>query len=187
MRQSLAMLLAAFACTSGLRIPSAPSMACRRSVLRAALAVGFPSAAVAKFNPVDTYSAAPQLPSAPPALPMRPDNLAESKLRQVLAKAVADQEKTLGFALDENDIAELEDILRNKYCGKSGLYSNMEGGSCADAKPAPAYCSDTTWRSSMDSLGTEACRDKEAELEKRRAAARARDTGPGFSLPSFGF
>ena len=176
------------ACANALRVAPAAS---RRALVQAAAAGALaPSSAYAKFNPVDAYSAATES-AAPPAPPARvlKDNLAEAKLRQILADKVAAQEKLTGYTLDENDIGELEDILRSKYCGKSGLYSNLEGGGCADARPAPAYCGKPGLYSSMDSLGTEACGEKEADLEKRRAAARAKDTGPGLglSLPSFGF
>lgn len=46
---------------------------------------------------------------------------AKAKFEDVVAKAVAKREATLGFELDEADIKELRGILRIKYCGPEGL------------------------------------------------------------------
>ena len=67
-------------------------------------------------------------------------NLAEDKLADILAKKVKDTEAQLGFKLDANDIREIEDLLRNKYCGASGGFSGEPGGSCAESPPAEATC-----------------------------------------------
>ena len=44
-------------------------------------------------------------------------NLAEEKLAEILAANVAKKEKEYGFKLDAEDVKDVEDILRNKYCG----------------------------------------------------------------------
>ena len=67
-------------------------------------------------------------------------NLAEEKLADVLAKKVKESEAQLGFKLDADDIRELENLLRNKYCGPSGAFSGEPGGSCAESPPAEATC-----------------------------------------------
>lgn len=61
-------------------------------------------------------------------------SLAEQKLAEVLAKSVADKEKSLGFTLEPEDISDIEEILRNKYCGPQGLTSGYVGGACAPSK-----------------------------------------------------
>lgn len=68
-------------------------------------------------------------------------NAAERKLQQLVAESVEKKEKMLGFKFDEKDIAETETILRNKYCGKAGLFSSMEGGTCREDVILAAYCS----------------------------------------------
>jgi len=79
-------------------------------------------------------------------------NPAEIKFQQILAKAVVDREKMLGFELEKEDIAEVETILRNKYCGKQGLYSSMEGGTCTENVITSAYCPD--YRTIVNGLNT---------------------------------
>jgi hypothetical protein len=80
------------------------------------------------------------IPNKRPPLPSTPKledlNEAEQRLASLLAKSVADREQSLGFTLDSDDIAELEDILRNKYCGKQGMWSSLPGGTCAESKPS---------------------------------------------------
>lgn len=116
--------------------------------------------------------------------PLPEPNEAEKKLQQLVAEAVAQKEKDLGFKFDKDDIAETEKILRNKcalialavkvppalclsvvclpllaflpkselmrlrarsssyrYCGKAGLFSSMEGGTCREDVITAAYCS----------------------------------------------
>ncbi len=55
----------------------------------------------------------------------------------MLAKTVADKEAALGFKYELEDISELEQILRAKYCGPQGVYNSLPGGGCkaADATP----------------------------------------------------
>ena len=77
-------------------------------------------------------------------------NEAERKLAEVLAKTVKEKEVTLGFTLEAEDIADLEQILRSKYCGKQGVFSSLPGGSCQDAAPT-ATC--FKGNSNMNSLG----------------------------------
>lgn len=75
-------------------------------------------------------------------------NAAEKKLQQLLAKAVSDKESMLGVKFEAEDIAELEIILRNKYCGKQGLFGSMEGGSCEENIISAGYCGDSKRASS---------------------------------------
>jgi len=83
-------------------------------------------------------------------------NLAEQKLSEVLKKSVAEKEAALGFKYDEDDIKDLEEILRSKYCGKSGTYSSMEGGSCRESvATATCFVKPGGKKSSMNSLGSE--------------------------------
>ena len=63
-------------------------------------------------------------------------NEAEQKLQVILAKKVKEREAALGFTLEAEDIREVENILRNKYCGPYGAFSGEPGGSCAEA-PLP--------------------------------------------------
>ena len=35
----------------------------------------------------------------------------------------------------------IEEMMRNKYCGKGGLFYSMEGGSCAENVVTAVYCS----------------------------------------------
>ena len=60
------------------------------------------------------------------------DNLAEEKLAAILAEKVKEREAALGFVLDADDIREIENILRNKYCGPQGGFSGEPGGTCAE-------------------------------------------------------
>ena len=76
-------------------------------------------------------------------------NQAEQKLQEILASRVAEQEKALGFKFERDDITQIEELLRNKYCGKAGLFGAMEGGTCTENVITAAYCSgDQTYRSS---------------------------------------
>ena len=68
-------------------------------------------------------------------------NAAETKLQVLLKERVASQEKSLGFKFEPDDIAEVEKILRNKYCGKAGLFGAMEGGTCQENVMEAVYCS----------------------------------------------
>ena len=67
-------------------------------------------------------------------------NQAEEKLAAILAKKVKEREESLGFTLDADDIRELENVLRNKYCGSAGMYSGEPGGTCAESPRAEATC-----------------------------------------------
>lgn len=99
--------------------------------------------------------------SQPPSEAAKADDLneAERRLAQLLAKSVADREQSLGFTLDSEDIAELEDILRNKYCGKQGMFSSLPGGTCAESQPSvtcfakPGAKGEAKQVSSMNTLG----------------------------------
>ena len=68
------------------------------------------------------------------------DNLAEEKLAAILSKKVAEREATFGFKLDAEDIKEIENVLRNKYCGPQGAFSGEPGGTCAPSPQAEATC-----------------------------------------------
>ena len=82
-------------------------------------------------------AAAQQSAADPPPL-----NAAELRLQELLRESVAQKEKATGFTFDTDDIAEVEKILRNKYCGKAGLFGAMEGGTCAEnAYDMAMYCS----------------------------------------------
>ena len=88
------------------------------------------------------------LSSATPVLVQRPlcagaatrDNLAEEKLAAILVKKVKEREEQLGFKLDADDIREVENILRNKYCGPQGAFSGEPGGTCAESPQIEATC-----------------------------------------------
>ena len=67
-------------------------------------------------------------------------NEAEDKLAAILAKKVKDREEQLGFTLDADDIRDLENVLRNKYCGPAGAFSGEPGGTCAESPKAEATC-----------------------------------------------
>lgn len=68
------------------------------------------------------------------------NNVAEEKLAAILVKKVEEREAALGFKLDAEDIREVENILRNKYCGPSGAFSGEPGGTCAESPRAEATC-----------------------------------------------
>ena len=79
-------------------------------------------------------------------------NEAEVKLAAILDKKVKEREATLGFTLDADDILELENILRTKYCGASGSFSGEPGGTCRESPPATPTCfksSNGTYSASM--------------------------------------
>ena len=67
-------------------------------------------------------------------------NEAELKLAAILERKVKEREASLGFALDKEDIADLENILRTKYCGPFGAYSGEPGGTCKESPPAAPTC-----------------------------------------------
>ena len=68
------------------------------------------------------------------------DNLAEEKLAELLVKKVKEREDTLGFKLDAEDIKDVENTLRNKYCGPQGAFSGEPGGTCAESPQIAATC-----------------------------------------------
>lgn len=83
-------------------------------------------------------------------------------MAEVLAKTVKEKEATLGFTLEAADIADLEQILRAKYCGKTGLYANMEGGMCREGA-ITATCFDagsaSSFRASnINNFGVDSCK-----------------------------
>ena len=129
-------VLAALHSAAALRLPT---------TRRAALVAGFAAAAtpLASHARLTEYSAGAlnidmekkEVPKVEVSL-----NKAELKLRDLVAKSVAEKEKSLGFKFEAEDISEIENILRNKYCGKSGLYSGMEGGTCQEVVISAGYC-----------------------------------------------
>jgi hypothetical protein len=81
-------------------------------------------------------------------------NQAETKLEALLEKKVKEKEAQLGFTLDADDIKDVENILRNKYCGPQGAFSGEPGGTCAESPPASATCFRTGYSSSsINSFG----------------------------------
>lgn len=46
---------------------------------------------------------------------------AKARFRDILLKTVKQREAEYGFELDANDIKQVEQVLRIKYCGKEGL------------------------------------------------------------------
>ena len=68
-----------------------------------------------------------------PDIDAPPLNLAEEKLAAILKQKVAAQETKLGFKLEVEEVADLEEMLRNQYCGKGGLFYSQEGGSCKES------------------------------------------------------
>ena len=82
-------------------------------------------------------------------------NPAEKRLQMLVAEKVASQEKELGFKFDDADVAETEKILRNKYCGKAGLFSSMEGGTCREDVIQAAFCTNDARISSMSGCDAE--------------------------------
>ena len=91
-------------------------------------------------------------------------NEAEQKLSALLTKSVADREAVLGFKLDADDILDIEDILRNKYCGKQGMFSSLPGGTCAESRP------------------TVTCFNKPSPLGAPKQVATVNSLGAGLSL-----
>ena len=77
-------------------------------------------------------------------------NEAEQKLADVLAKTVAEKEAALGFKYEANDIDDIEQILRAKYCGPQGMYNNLPGGGCKAADATPTCFKGNT---NINSLG----------------------------------
>ena len=63
-----------------------------------------------------------------------------SKLAELLVKKVKEREDTLGFKLDAEDIKDVENTLRNKYCGPQGAFSGEPGGTCAESPQIAATC-----------------------------------------------
>ena len=66
----------------------------------------------------------------------RGDGESASKLRKVSVKA--HQNVILHIIVD--DIREVENILRNKYCGPQGAFSGEPGGTCAESPQIEATC-----------------------------------------------
>jgi hypothetical protein len=110
----------------------------RRSIVRAAGAglLSVPLASPAKEG--STYVIGVGGVEAPPVAEL---NQAEQKLAAILAKSVRQKEKLVGFEFGPEEVAEIEKILRNKYCGKSGLFGSMEGGTCRENEISGAFCS----------------------------------------------
>jgi hypothetical protein len=78
----------------------------------------------------------------------REKNEAEEKLEALLAKKVKEKEAALGFQLEPEDILDVENILRNKYCGPQGAWSGEPGGTCAESPAAIPTCFKTGYSSS---------------------------------------
>ena len=78
--------------------------------------------------------------SAAAADTVKRNNVAEDKLADLLTKKVQDREASLSFKLDADDILEIENILRNKYCGPQGAFSGEPGGTCAESPQIEATC-----------------------------------------------
>ena len=142
--RGLLLLSLALGC-GALRLP--PQLATRRSTIASLAYLSAPWPASARFTEEAKSLArdvtglnmeAPAEKAAPPAAPPTP---AELRLQELLKKTVAEKEAALGFKFDASDTKDLETILRNKYCGKSGLFSSMPGGACEDNVIAAAYCS----------------------------------------------
>lgn len=136
---ALVALLAGHA--TALRVPSSMNR-------RGAIAVGFAAAAAPHEASARVTAYANQVlnidmerKTDAPAAAETPLNAAEKKLQEILARTIAEKEKSLGFKFEPDDIAEVETILRNKYCGKAGLFSSMEGGTCKEVVVTAAYCS----------------------------------------------
>ena len=109
-----------------------------------------PEARAVKIN----FDTDKELPSETPQAPTQ--NEAEAKLQQLLAKKLVEREAMLGFKLDADDIQIIEETLRNKYCGKAGLLSSLDGGPCSEnTYGANVYCSKDRRFSSSASCGKE--------------------------------
>ena len=99
------------------------------------------------------------------------------KLQALLADKVAQQEKLLGFKFEAADIKETEEILRNKYCGKAGLFSSMDGGGCEENVIEAAFCGDGTRAS--NSAGCYVAKPRPVDNGPPKAP-----TLPSLSIPS---
>jgi len=100
----------------------------------------------------------------------------EVKFRSFFTDYIAKKEVNLGFPLDDSDKAEFETIQRNKYCGKSGLYSNIEGGGCTEAKIVGSqYCGKDGIYSALPGDGCN---------QPRKQRAPPADSGLGTQSPS---
>lgn len=102
-------------------------------------------------------AAAVTLAGAPAAHAAAYMNAAEVRLQDMVVIKVAEQEKSLGFKFEPEDVAEVETILRNKYCGKSGLFGAMEGGMCEENVLRAAYCPTFGSGASKFSSGAAGC------------------------------
>ena len=147
MKLALLLFIAAAAAAAALR--TGVRSCSRRAALAAAGATivgGGPLSASARFSE-EAKQAAQDLgfkaaaPKEIQAAEEAPPNAAELKLQALLAKNIEEKEKALGFKFEADDIAEVETILRNKYCGKAGLFGSMPGGTCREETITAAYCS----------------------------------------------
>ena len=75
-----------------------------------------------------------------PASAAQLNNEAEAKLAAILDREVKERKAALGFTIDADDIRELENVLRNKYCGPSGSFIGEPGGTCAESLKVEGTC-----------------------------------------------
>ena len=113
------MLTAILALSSAFTVPTTVT---RRAALHSAATVAFGLSR----SPAHATAQEERMRSGLEARPVEPND-AELKLQERLIESVIKQEKMLGFKLEAEDMIELEKVLRNKYCGKSGLYGSMQG------------------------------------------------------------
>ena len=137
MRTCLCLVL--IAASHGLHVARRSALATAAAAL-AASPLSHPAVSHASASKLLEYAGLALQEPVREAAPVVEKNLAEQKLAEVLKQKVAEREKKLGFSLDADDILDMEKVLRNKYCGKGGLFYGEEGGTCkvgrATAQPA---------------------------------------------------
>lgn len=113
-------------------VSSAPPRCLSRRAALLALPLAVPAAASANMQQqlLDISGIAPQIPglgqsAAPPKEPTESELLLAQRVRELVAK----QEAAVGFKLEQSDVDECEEIVRNKYCGKQGLGFTLSDGS----------------------------------------------------------
>ena len=147
--RNLLTLWLSLASVAALRVPAAPSSS-RRSVIGTVLAAPLVALAPAVAPAAAGDSLSSRLAAAtgvdgskPPPLAdkvvkaepkVEVGNPADEKFAEIVAADIAAKEKKFGFALDEEDKATFELMLRNKYCGPQGLSAGwgLPGGPCAN-------------------------------------------------------
>ena len=128
------MLTAILALSSAFTVPTTVT---RRAALHSAATVAFGLSR----SPAHATAQEERMRSGLEARPVEPND-AELKLQERLIESVIKQEKMLGFKLEAEDMIELEKVLRNKYCGKSGLYGSMQGARAQSSNARQLY---TAW------------------------------------------